>query len=117
VRANEAGTARHQKPAACDVHHLPPPCPLRPSPPLAREEDGLNRGSCRKLARLLQSRTHVQRLVLVEFAPYPHPQRLPQGMGKERVLPVLDHRPIRDGPLRKPPWLGGLLHNEDLAAA
>jgi putative transposase len=69
------------------------------------------------LARLLPWHTHVQRLVLVEFAPYPHQQRLPQGMGKERVLPVLDHRPIRDGPLRKPPWLGGLLHNDDRAAA
>jgi hypothetical protein len=69
------------------------------------------------LSRLLQLRTHVQRLVLVECAPYPHQKRRPQGLGQVRVLPGLAHRPIRDGPQRKPPWLGGLLHNDDRAAA
>ncbi len=55
------------------------------------------------LSRLLQLSTHVQRFVLVEFAPDHHQKRLPQGMGKVIVLPGLDHRPIRDGLLRKPP--------------
>jgi putative transposase len=68
-------------------------------------------------SRLLPLSPHVQRLVLVEFVPYPHQKRLPQRMGKVIVLPVFDHRPIRDGPLRKPPWLGGLLHHDDRAAA
>jgi putative transposase len=69
------------------------------------------------LSRLLPLSTPVQRFVLVEFAPSPHQTQRPQFMGKVIVLPVLDHRPIRDGPLRKPPWLGGLLHNDDRAAA
>jgi putative transposase len=70
------------------------------------------------LSRLLPLRTHVQPLVLVEFAPYHHQKRFPRGMGKVRVLSVRDYRRIRDGPLRKPPWRGGLLlHNDDRAAA
>jgi hypothetical protein len=68
-------------------------------------------------SRLLPLSTHVQQFVLVAFAPYPHQKRLPQRIGKVIVLPVLDHRPIRDGPRRTPPWLGRLLHNDDRAAA
>jgi putative transposase len=66
------------------------------------------------LSRLRPLSTYVQRFVLVELAPSPHQKQRPQRMGKVIVLPVLDHRPIRDGPLRKPPWLGGLLPNTAL---
>jgi putative transposase len=69
------------------------------------------------LSRLRPLSTHVQRFVLVELAPSPHQTQRPQRMGNVIVLPGLDHRPIRDGPLRTPPWLGGLLHNDDRAAA
>jgi hypothetical protein len=69
------------------------------------------------LSRLLPLSTYVQRLVLVEFVPYPHQKCLPQRMGKVIVLPVFDHRPIRDGPRRTPPRLSRLLPNDDCAAA
>jgi hypothetical protein len=68
-------------------------------------------------SRLRQLRTPVQRPLLGECAPYSAHKRLPQGMGNVRVLPVLEHRLIRDGPLRKPAGLGGRLQNDDRAAA
>jgi hypothetical protein len=69
------------------------------------------------LLRLLPWSSHDQRLIFGACAPYRHHKRLPQGMGTVSVLPGLDHRPIRDGPLRQPPWLSGLLQNDDRAAA
>ena len=69
------------------------------------------------LSRLLPWSSHDQRLIFGACAPYRHHKRLPQGMGTVSVLPGLDHRPIRDEPLRQPPWLSGLLQNDDRAAA
>ena len=70
-----------------------------------------------RLSQLLPWRTHVQRLILFEFAPHEHQSRLPQGMRKVSVLSIVDHRRIRDGPIRNRPRLGGLLQNGDRAAA
>jgi hypothetical protein len=69
------------------------------------------------LSQLFPLRTHVQRLLLVEFAPHEHQPHLPQGMRKVSVLPGVDHRPIRDGPMRNRLGLGGLLQDDDRAAA
>ena len=69
------------------------------------------------LSQLCPLRTPVQRLILFEFAPHEHQPRLPQGMRKGSVLPVVAHRPIRDGPRRNRPGLGGLLQDDNRAAA
>ena len=69
------------------------------------------------LSQLCPLRTPVQRLLLVEFARHEPQPRLPQGMRKGSVLPVVNHRPIRDGPRRNRPGLSGLLQDDDRAAA
>jgi hypothetical protein len=69
------------------------------------------------LSQLYSLRTHVQRLILFEFAPHEPQTRLPQDMRKVSVLPIVDHRPIRDGPIRNRPGRGGLLQDGDRAAA
>jgi hypothetical protein len=70
-----------------------------------------------ELSQLFPLRTHVQRLLLVEFALHEHQPHSPQGMRKVTVLPGVDHRPIRDGPMRNRPRLGGLLQDDDRIAA
>jgi putative transposase len=40
-----------------------------------------------------------------------------QGVDKVVFLPVVARHPIRDGPLQNRPWLGGLLQDDDRAAA
>jgi hypothetical protein len=69
------------------------------------------------LSQLFPLRTHVQRLLLVEVALHEHQPHPPQGMRKVTVLPGVDHRPIRDGPMRNRPGLGGLLQDDDRVAA
>ena len=70
-----------------------------------------------ELSQLCPLRTHVQRPLLVAFALHEHQPRLPQGMRKGSVLPVVDHRPIRDGPIHNRPGLDRLLQDDDRAAA
>jgi hypothetical protein len=69
------------------------------------------------LSQLFAWRPHGPRLLLCKRVPQEHQPHLPHGMRKVCVLPLVDHRPIRDGPIRTRPELGGLLQNGDRAAA
>jgi hypothetical protein len=70
-----------------------------------------------ELSQPFPLRTHIQRLLLFECARHEHQPRLTQGMRKVSVLPIVDHRPIRDGPIRNRLGPGGLLQDDDRAAA
>jgi hypothetical protein len=69
------------------------------------------------LSQLYALRTHVQRPILFECVPHELQTRLPKDMRKVSVLPLVDHRPIRDGPLRNRPGRGGRLQDGDRTAA
>ena len=68
------------------------------------------------LSPLFSLHTHVQRLLLCECTRHEHQLRLPQSMRKVSVLPMVDHHPIRDGPIRNRLGPGGLLQDDDRVA-
>ena len=69
------------------------------------------------LLRLLQCGEHVRRPFLSEVATHAQPEYFPQGRGTVVLLPVVNRRLIRDGPLRRRQRLGGLLMDANREAA
>ena len=47
---SEAGPSRHHKSSACDMHHLPPPCPMLPAPAPRRPQVAQSRRCVRRAA-------------------------------------------------------------------
>jgi hypothetical protein len=74
-------------------------------------------GIAQGLSWLLQRGTRVQRDILIAFVLQDYPEHFPHGMGKVMCLPMVRHHPIRDGPRRRRPRLGGLLQDVSREAA
>jgi putative transposase len=67
-------------------------------------------------SRLLQYGERVRQLIFSAFEIYDHREHH-QGMGKVVFVPPVYRRPIRDGPIRRRYWLGGLLKDDRREAA
>jgi hypothetical protein len=80
-------------------------------------ERGSRLGIEQGLLRLFQRSTRVQRQSLVVFVLDDRPEYLPPGMGKVVCPPMVGHRPIRDGPIRRRPQPDGLLQDVSHEAA
>jgi len=69
------------------------------------------------LSQLLQCGGHVRRPVLSEVATHAQQGHFLQGRGTVVLLPVVNRRPVRDGPLRRRQRLSGLLMDANREAA
>jgi putative transposase len=69
------------------------------------------------LSRLLPGGTRARLPLLAAFAPAHHREDLPQRLGTVARMPMMAHRPIRDGPIGSRQQPGGWLRGDHRAAA